>query len=531
MAMGSISMKKLKEVLRLKVISKLTNRQVARALGISAGTVSHYMTAWNAAKLDESLALEWDDERLIAALLPHCKQRGSKKSASLAKPNFSQIYQALKQKGVTRYLLWEEYKEAALPGKSYSYTEFCRRYRNFLKTLKPSMRQTHHAGEKCFIDYCGPRIPIYDEHDVIIGKAYVFVATLGASNYTFATATLTRSLPDWISANVATLHYFGGVSALMIPDNEKSGVKDACYYDPDVNPTYADFARHYDTVILPTRPGNPKDKAKVEKAVQFVETWIIAKLRHNKFRSIDELNGAIAPLLEELNNKPFQKLPGTRKSQFESIDKSALKPLPREVYDYATFQNATVQLDYHVTLNKHYYSVPQRLIGKKVEVRITLKTIEIIFNGKSVARHMRDDTPGEATTHREHMPKAHLAHQEWTPATFQYFAQKIGPFMEQVTQQILKSQRNPECIYRIHNGFRQLVKQYEQARLEAACQYALAHQAVRYKYIKAILQNGLATSDESMLANEIIGKLPQQHQHVRGAQSYQENITRGENLC
>lgn len=531
MAMGSLSMKKLKEVLRLKLVSDLTNRQVARALGISAGTVSHYMTAWRAAELDWSITASWDDEQLIGSLLPHCKRRAPIRGFDVSQPDFIKIHQGLKKKGVNRQLVWEEYKTAALPGKYYSYTEFCRRYRQFLMTLKPSMRQTHSAGEKCFIDYCGPRIPIYNDKDEVEAKAYVFVATLGASNYTFVTATLTRSLPDWIAANVATLNYFGGVPALMIPDNEKSAVSDACYYDPDVNPTYADFARHYDTVILPTRPGCPKDKSKVEKAVQFVETWIIGKLRHHRFQSIDALNAAIKPLLEVLNDKPFQQLPGTRKSQFEALDKPALKPLPRDVYDYAIFQKATVHLDYHVTINKHYYSVPQHLIGKTIEVRVTQSTIECLFNGKSVARHQRDDAPGERTTNPKHMPKAHLAHQEWTPAQFQHFAEKIGPFMARVATQILAQQRNPECVYRIHNGFRQLAKVYGQVALEGACEYALVHQAIRYKHIKGILQSGLATLRDAGASNESIGQLPQQHQHVRGPKSYTATTPTGEPSC
>lgn len=531
MAMGSLSMKKLKEVLRLKLDAKLTNRQVASAVGISSGTVSHYMTAWRGAALEWSAVASWDDKQLINALLPHCKQRHSADDKHVSQPNFTKIHQALKQKGVTRELLWEEYKATALPGKYYSYTRFCYYYRQFLKALNPSMRQTHIAGDKCFIDYCGPRIPIYNDKGDVTGKAYIFVATMGASNYTFVTATLTRSLPDWIAANVATLNYFGGVPALMIPDNEKSAVSEACYYDPDVNPTYADFARHYDTAILPTRPGRPQDKSKVEKAVQLVETWVIGKLRHHRFQSVDTLNAAIKPLLEALNDKPFQQLPGTRKSQFEALDKPALKPLPRDAYEYATFQKATVHLDYHVTVNKHYYSVPQHLIGKKIEVRVTQSAVECLFQGKSVARHQRDDTAGERTTNLNHMPKAHLAHESWTPAQFQYFAEKIGPHMVLVATQLLAQQRNPECLYRIHNGFRQLVKAYGQAALEAACEYALANQAIRYKHIKGILKSGLATQKDTGASNTNIGKLPQQHEHVRGPQNYTVATTTGDLSC
>ena len=532
MIMRAISMKKLKEVLRLKVLSGLSNRKISRAVNISAGTVSHYMSAWRTAELNQD-ALDWDEDKLNEALLPHCQQRTANKAAGYVVPDFGELYQELKQKGVTRQLLWEEYKSKS-QGKTYSYTEFCRQYRAFLKTLKPSMRQTHYAGEKCFIDYCGPRIPLYDKSGHIIAKAYVFVATLGASNYIFAWATLTRNLSDWISANVAALNYFGGVPAMMIPDNEKSGVKDACYYDPDVNATYADFARHYDTVILPTRPGCPKDKSKVEKAVQVVETWIMAKLRHHRFRSLHELNEAIRPLLSELNQKPFQKLPGTRQSQFDAIDKPALKPLPRDVYEYATYQKVNVELDYHVTINEHHYSVPQQFIGKQLEARITSTSVELIFKGNVVARHQRDDTPGESSTDTSHMPKAHQAHHEWTPARFKFFAEHIGPSMTEVAQQLLAAQRNPECLYRIHNGFRHLVKRYGQAQLEQACCYALSHQAIRYKYIEHILKVGLATNQDKLAANDNVTPLPQTHQHIRGAQHYQKTTEQkitGETEC
>lgn len=526
MSTRAISMKKLKEVLRLKVVSGLSNRQVARALKISTGSVSHYMKAWHGANLDEQ-ALDWDDDQLIKSLLPYCPQRMAATEPAYIEPDFATVYQELKQKGVTRHILWEEYKAAASSEKCFSYAEFCRRYRIFLKILKPSMRQIHHAGDKCFIDYCGPRIKIYGKNDKEIAKAYIFVATLGASNYTFVTASLTRSLPDWIAANVATLNYFGGVPNLMIPDNEKSGVKDACYYDPDVNPTYADFARHYDTVILPARPGCPKDKAKVEKMVQVVETWIIAKLRHRKFYSVDELNRAIAPLLEELNNKPFQKLPGSRRSQFEAIDKPALKALPHESYEYAKFKKITVGLDYHVTINKHYYSVPQQYIGKVVEARITQKSIELLLNGKMIARHQRDDTPGQATTIEQHMPDAHRAHYQWTPASFQEFAKNIGPAMADVARQLIDSQKNPECIYRIHNGYRTLAKRFGAQELEHACCYALNHRAIRHGYIKDILISGLSTTNNSLAAaNDGTSPLPQNHQHIRGSGHYQQSTVK-----
>ena len=313
MSKRGLSMKKIKEIIYLSTQANLSNRKIAKALAISPGSVSYYLQAWSDSTLDWLSIQSYDDEELLTALLPHCKQRQPGKHDGYLVPDYQSIHKELKQKGINRQLLFDEYVKNNTSGKHYSYTQFCRGYRDFLKQLEPSMRITHNAGEKCFIDYCGPRIAIYDKSNDIAHRAYLFVASLGASNYTFAIATLTRSLPDWIFANTKTLEFFGGVPILMVPDNEKSGVHEASYYDPDVNPTYADFARYYETIILPTRPRKPKDKAKVEKSVQFAETWIIGKLRHQKFYSLDVLNQAIKPLLQgncsPLTNQFFQKAP------------------------------------------------------------------------------------------------------------------------------------------------------------------------------------------------------------------------------
>ena len=256
------------------------------------------------------------------------------------------------------------------------YSQFCHLYRQWCGKLDPVMRQDHRAGEKLFVDYSGMTVHITDPGTEQIREAQIFIAFMGASNYTYAEATLTQSLPDWIDSHVRALKFLGGVPELIIPDNLKAGVNKACRYETDLNPTYLDMAKDYDTAVIPARVRAPKDKAKAEVGVQIVERWILARLRNRTFFSITELNRAIKTLLNELNNKPFQKLPGTRKSAFESLDKPALKPLPVERYQFAQWKKARVHVDYHVEVDRHYYSVPYQLMKKQLDVRLTENTVE-----------------------------------------------------------------------------------------------------------------------------------------------------------
>jgi transposase len=225
---------------------------------------------------------------------------------------------------VTLNLLWQEYKEQHPDG--YQYSWFCHSYRDWAARLDVVMRHEHRAGEKLFVDYAGQAVEIVDPATGAINKAQIFVAVLGAGSYTYAEATASQSLEDWIGAHVRAFSFYGGVPEAVVPDNLKSGVSKACRYEPDINPTYNDLARHYQTVILPARVRKPRDKAKAEAGVLLVERWILARLRKHTFFSLDELNREIKRLLRDLNNKPFKKLPGSRKSRFEEIDKPALKP-------------------------------------------------------------------------------------------------------------------------------------------------------------------------------------------------------------
>lgn len=529
MCQERIRMKKLKEVLRLKLDCSLKNRAIARAVNLSASTVSYYTRAFAVSGLSWPLPATLSDTELIDCLEPHAKQLQRTRPLKQC-PDFALIHQEMKRKGVTLQLLYEEY-QSSHSSPIYSYSEYCRRYREWKQQCKASLRQTYRAGEKCFVDYAGPRIPIYDAVTGMIREAYIFIGVLGASNYTFAEATWSRSIPDWLGSHQRMFLFFNGVPHMIIPDNEKAGVTSACYYDPELNPHYLAFATHYQTVVLPTRPKHPRDKAKVETAVQIVERWILARLRHCKFYSLVELNQAISDLLKILNKKPFKKLPGCRLSQFEQLDKPALKTLPSTAYEHATIKCVKVRLDYHIEVDNHYYSVPHQLIAKTVEYQLTENRLEIYYGSQRVASHLRSRTIGGQTLQAEHMPHTHRAHQGWTPRSFLDWAIHLGQASAQIAEKTIATQPNTECCYRIYLGLRNLVKRFGAQRFENACQYALVIQAYRYRSIKSILEKQLDRQSQSDIqpyyTNNLITFKP--NPHIRGGQYYQ--TTMREKLC
>ena len=525
MSQERLSMKKLKEVLRLHFECNLSNRKIARALKISATTVGSYVKAAQHAEINWSDIVSLDEASIRQLIDPHCQHIKPKKE--IAPIDYAFIHQELKTKGVTRELLHEEYLRDIPDGQGLSYNAFCKRYRDFKNALQPSMRQTHVAGEKTFVDYAGPTVPIYNHDGSEPQQAVIFIGVLGASNYTYAEATLTRSLPDWIGSHMRMFEYYGGVSELIIPDNEKSGVTKACYYDPDINPNYAALAAHYGTAVLPARPYHPKDKSKAEVGVQIVERWILARLRHQKFFSLSELNEAIRGWLEVLNDKPFKKLPGTRRSSFETLDKPALKPLPEYAYEYKTIQKAQVGLDYHVEVDARYYSVPHAYIKKTVEYHLSEKMVSIFYQGERIALHARSYLAGKASTITEHMPKAHFEHHSWTPKTFINFAETVGNNMVQVAAQLIEKNIHAECCYRTHLGFKNLSKRFGAERLNQACAYALKHNLLSFKHIKSILETQCDKVDdrfsEACANDNNVNADPGHHQNLRGPTYYVNN--------
>jgi transposase len=514
MANPRISMRKIKDVLRLRHTAELTNRQIAASLHIAYGTVVGYLRRAEQAGLTWPLPEGMSEEELEQRLFG---PRGPQDRGTRNAPDFARLHQELQRKGVTLQLLWEEYRTSNA-GPHYSYPHFCARYRVWRQTLKRSLRHVHHAGERLFVDYCGPTVPVIDGLTGAVREAQIFVAVLGASNYTFAEATWTQSLPDWIGSHVRALTYFGGVPQLVIPDNLKAAVAKACRYEPELNPTYAEWARHYNTAVLPARPYKPKDKAKVEVGVQIVERWILAQLRHQQFFGLSELNTAIAALLPTLNHRPFKKLPGSRHSQFVMYEQPALKPLPATPYEYAEWRQARVHLDYHLEVEGHFYSVPHRFVRQTVDVRLTVSTIEVFHKSERIATHRRSARKGSHTTLAEHMPKAHQRHLEWTPGRFLNWAQTIGLATRTLVQHLLEHRAHPEQGYRSCLGLLQLAKRYSAPRLEAACQKAISLGAFTRRSVASILAHGLDQTDSPL--SPLDAQPPLLHDNLRGPTYY-----------
>ena len=434
------------------------------------------------------------------------------------KPDWNVVHHELQKKGVTLFLLWEEYKQANPNGFQYSW--FCREYSNWLGKRDLVMRHTHRAGEKLFVDYTGKTVPIIDPHTGEVHEADIFVAVLGASNYTYAEATWSQNLWDWINSHIRTFKYLNGVPRVVVPDNLKSGVKKAHIYEPDINPTYQEMASHYNVAIIPARKRKPKDKSKAEVGVQVVTRWILAKLRNQTFFTLYSLNQEIKKLLEQLNQRPFKKLEGTRKSLFEDLDKPALQPLPVTHYEYALWKKVRVNIDYHVEIERHYYSVPHQLVKKELDARYSENTVEIFHKNRRVASHKRSYKKGKHTTVKEHMPKGHKEYAKWTPERIVNWAQKSGPFTAELVQEIMAKKTHPQQGFRPCLGIMRLGKHYGFDRLNNACRRALKLGSSNYKSIESILKNNL---DKQLLPGEMENPIHNSldHHNIRGAKYYQ----------
>ena len=507
-------MRHIKEVLRLKWACGLSDRQVAHSLGISRPTVANYVQRATQAGLSWPLPDDCDDDTLERRLFATA---GTAAVARRPLPDWTVVHRELRRKGVTLMLLWQEYKATHPDGLQYS--QLCVAYRKWASTLDLVMRQRHPAGETLFVDYAGQTMPVVDPQTGEVREAAIFIAVLGTSNYTYAEATWSQSLPDWIGSHVRAFNALGGTPHVVVPDNLKAAVTRADRYEPQLNLTYADLAQHYGVAIVPARARRPRDKAKVEVGVQVVERWILARLRHHTFFSLDELNRAIKALLSELNHRPFKKLPGSRRSLFDTMDRPALRPLPTTPYQYAEWKRVRVNIDYHVEINGHYYSVPYTLVKAQLEARISAQTIELFYKGKRVASHRRAVHKGRHTTTVAHMPKAHQQYAEWTPRRLIGWAEKTGPATAQVVQSILEARPHPQHGFRACLGIMRLGKRYGDNRLEAACRRAITIGACSYKSINSMLHHDL---DRQPLPVPTQAPLPMiHHDNVRGPNYYQ----------
>ncbi len=506
-----LSMRRIREVLRLKHELRRSHREIAGSLGIANSTVSDYLGRARAAGFSWPLPEGLDDATLEAALFPVPPPSGVRRP----EPDWDRVHRELRRhKGVTLRLLWLEYREVHPAG--YQYSRFCERYRLWRGHLDVAMRQVYRAGEKAFVDYAGPTFEVVDRKTGEVRDAMVFVGVLGASNYTFVDVTRSRSLPDWTMSHVRMFEFWGGVPELVIPDNEKAAVHKASRYEPDLNPTYRELATHYGTAVLPARPHAPRDKAKVEAAVQHVERWIMAPLRNQTFFSLGEVREATRPLLAALNERPFKKTEGSRRSWFEDLDRPALRQLPAERYEYAEWRKARVNIDYHIQVANALYSVPHALGRREVDVRMTAHTVEIFHKHRRVAAHLRIHGRGGYATEPSHMPAAHRAHAGWTPSRLIAWGRRNGPDTALFVERLLESRPHPEQGYRSCLGLKALLRAYGAERLEAACRHALDIGTLSYGSVKSIL----ATGRDRAAAEQHELSLPAEHAHIRGPQYY-----------
>lgn len=510
MATERLPMRHIREILRQKLVLGRSNRQVAASLGISHGSVS------NTASRGRALGLDWEAIKALGddALEQRLYGPRSTKRAGRPFPDPAYLHTELRRVGVTLQLLHLEYLEQHPDG--FRYTAFCAHYNAWLSRQKPTMRQVHRAGEKLFVDYSGNKPQIVDPQTGEVTEVELFVAVLGASNFTYAEATRTQKVRDFIASHVRALEHIGGVPKAIVPDQLKSGVSRSCRYEPGLQRTYEEMAGHYGTAILPARPRSPRDKAKVENGVLVVQRWILAKIRNQTFFSLDALNERISDLCFELNERRMRVYGASRRELLERLDKAALGPLPEKRFVTGEWKTACVNIDYHIEFDHHFYSVPSTLLGTEVDIRATATTVEIYLGNERIAGHARSMRRGQHTTIAEHMPKAHQAHAEWRPSRILAWAGSIGPETAKLAEAILAARPHPEQGYRSCLGILRLSKKYGGARVELACARAMSVGARSYRHVESILKHGL----DQLSPTEASRSTRPTHENIRGRSYY-----------
>ena len=511
MATQRLTMRNIRQILRQKLVLHRTNRDIAASVGRSPATVSNIVVAAKKAEITWARVEEMSDEALEVAFY------GAPEAAAPSRPppDLAAIHVERRRPGVTLALLHEEYLAAHPDG--YRYTQYCELYRQWVKKKKLTMRIDHVAGDKAFVDYSGDKLHIVDQETGECRPVELFVGVLGASNYTFVDVTMSQGGADFIATHIRMLEYFGGVPKALVPDQLKSAVTRSCWYDPKIQRTYEAMAEHYETAVMPARPRKPRDKAKAEVGVQVVQRWILARLRNETFYSLDDLRARVAELLEDLNSRPMKKLGGvTRRQLFERLERAELQPLPRERFAFCEWKECRVNIDYHVEVDHHFYSVPHELVGEIVSARITTSTVEIIHRDKRICSHVRSYVRGKHTTKTEHMPLAHQKHLEWTPSRIIEWARQTGPKTAELAEAIMKERRHPEQGYRSCLGLLRLGKTYGAYRLEAACARAVVVRARSYRNVKSILDKGLDRVPLPDLPDDPPPQQPEVHGNIRG---------------
>jgi len=507
-----VAMRKIRDVLRLTFSEGLSRRQVGLSLDVPFTTVGDHVARAIAAGLSWPLPDDLDDRDLEELLFPPV----APSTVPRPPPDWGYVHRELKRKGVTLQLLWLEYRETHPDG--YGYSQFANLYRAWRGQVDVVMRQQHRAGEKLFVDFAGQRIPIYDRRSGEVSlRAELFVAVAGASSYLYAEALPSQELLHWVTGHTHAFAAMGGCHEIVVCDNLRSGVTRPHRYEPDVNATYQEMAAHYGIAVIPTRTYRPRDKAKVEAGVLLAERWIIARLRAQKFYSLAELNVAIRTCVEVINERPFKKMEGSRRQLFIELDRPALRRLPPEPYEFATWRKAKVNIDYHLEADRHYYSVPYQLVGKVLDVRSSASTVEVFFNHKRVASHLRSFAKHRHTTDPAHMPESHRRYAKWTPSRIISWAAATGPSTAKLVEEILASRPHPEQGFRSALGIIRLADRYSTARVEAACSRALRLRSYSYRSVESILSHGL---DAQPLPEPRRTRAHPRHHNVRGSTYY-----------
>ncbi len=509
-------MSKLKEVLRLKYLGKLTNRNI-QDLGVaSKSAVSNYTARFEKSNLSINEVLQMPDQKLSALLFPELKQYQSQ--TSKPHPDWNYIHNELKQKGMTRQLLWEEYREQHSDG--YGYSQFKEYYSRYKKSINPSMRQTHYAGDKLFVDFSGLTMPINDAATGEIRKVQIFVAVLGASGYTFVHAVISQNTEDFIECHNKAFHFYGGVPNQLVPDNLKAAVISHKRGVVKLNESYADMGRHYGVAIVPARPYHPQDKSKAELGVKGIQRWILMKLRHQTFFDVDELNDAISKLLDAYNDKVIRRLGKSRTELFEKLDKPALHPLRSNSYVYRQYKQVKVGIDYHIELDGSGYSVPYTYLGKRVDVWYSKSSMAISWQGEVIATHPKLSQPYHDSTLIAHMPTSHqYQYEKWNPGRILNWAKDIGEYTVALMQAIIKSRSHPVRGYKSCMAILSFSKTYGNEALELTSQKAMKNNIRSVSSVESILKRKTyLDQDSSESANNTLFN---SHENLRESETYQ----------
>lgn len=512
MAAERLPMRKLREIIRLRLQCGKSGRAIARSVGLSPSTIGTYLGRIALARLTWPLPPELDDDQ---ALERHLFPDELHPVSNRPEPDWAWVHRELQRRHVTKMLLWQEHKEAVPKGLQYS--QFCARYLEWARPLSATMRQAHRVGEKIFVDFSGSGLDVVDPHTGECRTAVLFVAVLGASNLTYAEPVLAQNLPTWVGCHVRACEYFGGTSEIWVPDNPRVGVTKADRYDPILQRTYEDLSAHYGAAVIPARPYRPRDKAKVEAGVLVASRWILAALRNRTFYSLEELRVAVAELLEKLNHRKMRRLGKSRRELFEEMERSALRPLPVRPYEYAEWAQPKVDLSYHVEHDHHFYSVHFGLIGEHLDLRATETVVEIFRRGQRIESYPRSYARGKYTTRKEHMPRAHLDQVEWTPERLTAWGRKTGPNTAALLEAIMASKAHPQQGFKACLGILRRTRDYPAERVERACARALHFRTLHSASVASILRNNF---DQLPLPGDEPQRALPLHENIRGGGYY-----------